>query len=81
MAEQLAAAGALALTNPDYLACALNRLAELLPAQPALQPANGVASLAVEIPYVHGPLRITPSDGPQSGMAADYNLPACTWDG
>lgn len=81
MAEQLAAAGALALTNPDYLACALNRLAELLPAQPALQPANGVASLAVEIPYVHGPLRITPSGGLHSGMAADYNLPACAWDG
>ncbi|NPV40438.1 MAG: hypothetical protein HPY72_03720 [Anaerolineae bacterium] len=81
MAEQLAAAGALALTNPDYLACVLNRLAELLPAQPALQPANGVTSLAVEIPYVHGPLRITPSGGPQSGAAADYNLPACTWDG
>jgi hypothetical protein len=81
MAEQLAATGALALTNPDYLACALNRLAELLPAQPALQPANGVASLAVEIPYVHGPLRITPSGGLHSGMAADYNLPACAWDG
>jgi hypothetical protein len=81
MAENLAAAGALALTSPDYLACALNRLAELLPGQPALQPANGVASLTVEIPYVNGPLHITPSGGPQSGAGADYSLPACTWDG
>ena len=81
MTGQLAAAGALALTSPDYLACVLSRLAELLPGQPALQPANGVAALAVEIPYVNGALYITPAGGPQSGAGSDYSLPACAWDG
>jgi hypothetical protein len=81
MVENLAAAGALALTSPDYLACVLKRLAELLPDQPALQPANGVASLTIEIRYVNSPLRITPSGGPQSGAAADYSPPTCAWDG
>ncbi len=81
LARRLAQAGALALTNADYVTCMLRRLAELLQGQPDLGAAGGVSALAVRIPYLSGALEITPNGGARSSTALDFDVQACAWGG